>query len=238
MTWTQELKHYLQTTNMLKFDCDQSYLPEKLRVEQWKNKTERLYYAQRIRNFLLKANQRVRNMYLDILRETLHDVEPMDVMLNWDEVRQLQSAGHIIGSHTKTHPALPTLENDVEFHEELYESGKRIQEELGLFPVSISYPFGAYDSNVIRAAKRAGYQLGITVDQQWHYYGVEAQFAISRTGLVNELWPKTLSRINGSFEEIRRFITGRPHHWRPGPMIGNLVMTSSYVAKEVLETIS
>ena len=40
-------------------------------------------------------------------------------MMNWDEIRQLNNNGFIIGSHTNTHPILGQLENKNEIEEEL-----------------------------------------------------------------------------------------------------------------------
>src|SRR5689334_4181726 len=37
MVWTQEIKHYLQSTRLLQFNADLEYLPEGLQVKGWKN---------------------------------------------------------------------------------------------------------------------------------------------------------------------------------------------------------
>ncbi len=239
MIWTQELKHYLQSTRLLRFDADLSYLPEKLQVSSWKTAAQRIAYAAAIRNFLVKANQRVRDYFLSDMRAAFTDVAlPPNVMMSWDEVRQLHAAGHIIGSHTKSHPALPALEKVSEVEDELRLSGNRIEAELGTYPMSIAYPFGAYDENVMGATRRTGYKMGMTVNQAWHYCGQGSQYAIARTGLVNEIWPKTFSRINGSFEILRRLLNQRPHHWKPVAVTSNVLLSAGYLASDALEALT
>jgi peptidoglycan/xylan/chitin deacetylase (PgdA/CDA1 family) len=235
MIWTQEIKHYLKSTKLLHFKCDLSYLPEKLQVNKWQNDNERLAYAHAIRNFLVKANQRIREYFLNDLRSAFTDVEPLNVMMNWDNVRQLHSEGHVIGSHTKSHPALPTLEKISEIETELQHSGSRILEALGTFPDSIAYPFGAYNDDVIEAAKRTGYKFGIAVDQEWYYPDKASLYTIPRTGLVNEMWLKTISRIDGSFEQLRRIVNGRADHWKPNSATGNMVLSAGSLATYALK---
>ncbi len=234
MIWTQEIKHFLQHTSLLRFNADLSYLPEKLQVRAWNTVNERMAFATTIRNFLVKSNQRVRDYFITDIRAAFTDVElPRNVMMSWDDVRQLRTEGHIIGSHTKTHPALPSLERISEIENELRQSGQRIEAELGAFPTSIAYPFGAYDDDVVAATRRTGYKMGITVNQSWHYPAKDSSFTISRTGLVNEVWPKTLLRMNGGFELLRKLINRQPHHWRP--VTGNLILSASYLATDALE---
>jgi peptidoglycan/xylan/chitin deacetylase (PgdA/CDA1 family) len=87
--------------------------------------------------------------------EHAHEVEP----LTWDQVRELEAAGWEIGSHTCSHPRLPTLE-DEELAAELVNSRLVLESELGHPVRSIAYPYGAVDERVILAARDAGYLTG------------------------------------------------------------------------------
>ncbi|MBI3861318.1 MAG: polysaccharide deacetylase family protein [Planctomycetia bacterium] len=84
--------------------------------------------------------------------------------MNWNQVREMASAGIEFGSHTVTHPILANL-NDDELRFELTESRRTIEEQIGK-PVSvISYPVGgrtAFNEHVHEAVKLAGYRLGLS----------------------------------------------------------------------------
>jgi peptidoglycan/xylan/chitin deacetylase (PgdA/CDA1 family) len=83
-----------------------------------------------------------------------HDAElrPM----SWEEVRGLADEGWEIGSHTKSHPRLPSLA-DHELDTELTESREVVEERLGCPCPALAYPYGDQDGRVVEAAARAGY---------------------------------------------------------------------------------
>jgi peptidoglycan/xylan/chitin deacetylase (PgdA/CDA1 family) len=79
------------------------------------------------------------------------------VPASWDELRLLADAGWEIGSHTRSHPRLPQLD-DLRLAEELEGSKRDCEDRLGLPCRSLAYPFGDVDTRVARAAQAAGYQ--------------------------------------------------------------------------------
>jgi peptidoglycan/xylan/chitin deacetylase (PgdA/CDA1 family) len=82
--------------------------------------------------------------------------------MSWEELGQLDKAGWEIGSHTHTHPSLPTLDDEA-LMRELRESYEICSERLGKSCRSLAYPFGAYDDRVVAAARRAGYAAAGTL---------------------------------------------------------------------------
>lgn len=71
--------------------------------------------------------------------------------MTWAEVQNLQNQyGWEIGSHTLTHPELPTV-NLNQIKNELTQS-KTILESKGFNVSSLATPYGAYDNNVLREA--------------------------------------------------------------------------------------
>jgi peptidoglycan/xylan/chitin deacetylase (PgdA/CDA1 family) len=74
--------------------------------------------------------------------------------MSWRMVEELSEAGMQFGSHTLTHPRLPTLTDD-ERAQELLESRRRLQARLGRWD-ALAYPFGDWDSRTA-AATAAGY---------------------------------------------------------------------------------
>ncbi len=61
--------------------------------------------------------------------------------LTWDEVREMASLGHEIGSHTVSHADLGALGRE-DTYRELVESKKRLEDELGRTVRWFAYPFG------------------------------------------------------------------------------------------------
>ncbi|MDR1479445.1 MAG: polysaccharide deacetylase family protein [Planctomycetaceae bacterium] len=85
--------------------------------------------------------------------------------LNWGELRLLIKQGISIGAHTLSHPILSNLDQ-VELDNELLESKKCIERELGVGCDVLAYPFGSvndFSERVIDAARRIGFRLAFTL---------------------------------------------------------------------------
>ncbi|WP_256301975.1 polysaccharide deacetylase family protein [Haloarchaeobius salinus] len=82
--------------------------------------------------------------------------------LTWDEIKQLNAAGHLIGSHTCTHANLLTSD-DVD--KELRVSKQAIIDRIGTCE-ALSIPKGAYDRSVFKSAWDAGYTYLLTSEPQ------------------------------------------------------------------------
>ena len=97
------------------------------------------------------------------------DVEPftpgMQFMMSWDQVRSLRDAGHIVGSHTLSHPNLAHITKR-ELAEECRESKKRLEAELGAEVIHFSYPSPIlqphWTERTITATEDCGYQTAVT----------------------------------------------------------------------------
>lgn len=82
--------------------------------------------------------------------------------LSWDEVRSLTGKGVEFGAHTKTHPVLPSVEDEDEIFEEIAGSKSRIDEELGRPTLHFCYPNGDFNDTVVRAVDRCGFETAVT----------------------------------------------------------------------------
>ena len=67
-----------------------------------------------------------------------------------------------LGSHCRSHASLAQLDSGA-LCEELALSKKELEQTLGLPIRYVAYPYGEYDERVGRAARDAGYQLGLGV---------------------------------------------------------------------------
>jgi peptidoglycan/xylan/chitin deacetylase (PgdA/CDA1 family) len=81
--------------------------------------------------------------------------------LAWTDLEALADDGWEIGSHTVSHPLLPTL-SDADLVGELESSRESIARRLGRCE-TIAYPYGRADERVAAAVRGAGYLAGCTV---------------------------------------------------------------------------
>jgi peptidoglycan/xylan/chitin deacetylase (PgdA/CDA1 family) len=85
--------------------------------------------------------------------------------MSWDELRDLVGRGWEIGSHTRTHPRLTTLEDEA-LEAELQGSREDCEQQLKRPCASLAYPYSDFDDRVVRAARAAGYQYAATVPRE------------------------------------------------------------------------
>jgi peptidoglycan/xylan/chitin deacetylase (PgdA/CDA1 family) len=94
---------------------------------------------------------------IDRWHGTVHEAEL--IPCSWPELRRLVDAGWEVGSHTRTHPRLPDL-NDGDLMTELTDSRRECEQRLGVACSSIAYPYGAVNGRVADAVAAAGYRFG------------------------------------------------------------------------------
>jgi peptidoglycan/xylan/chitin deacetylase (PgdA/CDA1 family) len=78
--------------------------------------------------------------------------------LTWNQVKELEKRGHMIGSHSMTHPQDLKMVFDEQLHYEIYNSKDMIETVLGHRIDSFSYPRGRMDDRVRRFVIEAGYK--------------------------------------------------------------------------------
>lgn len=82
-------------------------------------------------------------------------------LLTLDQIRELQRHGVEFGSHTLTHPWLPSL-SDHDLERELRDSKAKLEDLLGVEVSTFAYPYGGVDRRVRSAVAAAGYKLAFT----------------------------------------------------------------------------
>lgn len=130
-------------------------------------------------------------------------------MLNRRQLREMSDSGLVtIGSHTKSHPWLPTISVDEDrLHEELAGSKKTLEESLGKSVNFICYPNGGFNDLIKETAKEAGYEGGFTTNPV-RRSDIDDVYAIRRIKMSSTsvspfiLWGK-ISRYYAWFKERR-----------------------------------
>jgi peptidoglycan/xylan/chitin deacetylase (PgdA/CDA1 family) len=205
-TWTHLIEHLFQFTSMKNIEIDFDFLPRELKVKKLLNYEDRIKYVTKLKPYLKLLSHERRQLVLDRITATYVDTELPKLMMNWQDLRKLQQEGHYIGSHTVSHCMLGTMDNEDDIYTELSSSGKRIEEELGNFPLTISYPVGSFNKATKELAIKAGYKFGLAVQQNIHNPKKEDLFEVSRIELYNESWLKTRLRITNTLEKIKSII--------------------------------
>jgi len=80
--------------------------------------------------------------------------------LDWNGVHALATAGMEIGSHTVDHARLVDLPED-RAREELVESRRTLERELGRPIEALAYPYNSMRSRTARLAREAGYRVAV-----------------------------------------------------------------------------
>jgi biofilm PGA synthesis lipoprotein PgaB len=127
-------------------------------------------------------------------------------MLSWDELRSLNNEWVDIGSHSVSHPPLATIENEQELQNEIKVSGEIIEKKLGYFPSAISYPVGSYNKRVKEFSKKAGYKIGMAVDQKLYNSDKQDLFEVPRIELYNDSLLRNKIKIYGIESAIKSII--------------------------------
>jgi peptidoglycan/xylan/chitin deacetylase (PgdA/CDA1 family) len=141
---------------------------------------------------------------IDHWRDTEHADELMP--MSWKELERLAEAGWEIGSHTRSHPRLPQVD-DAALDDELQGSRQHIQRHLATPCDSLAYPYGDHDARVVEAARRAGYESAGTL-------------------------PTRLKRSAGPLDWPRIVVTraddARRFRWKVSPMVRRLRATPAW----------
>ncbi|MBE8954965.1 MAG: polysaccharide deacetylase family protein [Quinella sp. 2Q5] len=82
--------------------------------------------------------------------------------MNWDQLREMESGGVTIQSHTLTHPKLEELPDD-EIRSELLNSKNLLEEQLGHPIEFMAYPTGTYNLHIAGIAQDLGYKGAFTI---------------------------------------------------------------------------
>jgi peptidoglycan/xylan/chitin deacetylase (PgdA/CDA1 family) len=106
------------------------------------------------------------------------DNEPIS---SWEELRALQSAGAVIGSHSREHTPLPELEQRA-LDDTLAGSLRDLEIYLPGFSPLLAYPHGRHDERVRSAAAAAGYRAAFTTEPGCNGAGTDV-YCLRRIGL-------------------------------------------------------
>lgn len=128
----------------------------------------RLKGAERVNTELKLISDEAKEDAICEIAETLGvklpNIPPPEFLpLTWEQIRELDSSGVEVGSHTVTHPILTRITGEKLRHE-LRESRARLEDVLRHKVELLGYPNGDHNPAVQHEAARAGYTCAVTAD--------------------------------------------------------------------------
>ena len=127
-----------------------------------------------------------------------------NLMLTWQEIKEMELSGHSFYAHTKSHPLLTILNVD-ELEEEVLESKKIIHEKLSDGKRIFCYPYGkrgAFDKNITQLLKDHGFDAACSAIHGINRPGGDP-YAIKRTAMISEPIGTFALRTSGLFEILK-----------------------------------
>lgn len=115
--------------------------------------------------------------------------------LSADEIKDLDKRGHIIGSHSASHPLRMA---DLSFEEICREwklSTAKLSDILGKHVVTASVPGGLYSKQVAEAAEQAGIKFLFNSEPVTKFYKVGDMFVLGRYTIQKNTSTKTIEAI-------------------------------------------
>lgn len=84
--------------------------------------------------------------------------------LNWEQVKEIHEAGWDIQPHGMTHPHLPRLNKDQQFHE-IMDARRLIEEKLGTTADIYCYPYGEFNKTTLAILEENHFRYAFTIEQ-------------------------------------------------------------------------
>ncbi|WXH33111.1 hypothetical protein WA016_07112 [Myxococcus stipitatus] len=157
--------------------------------------------------------------------------EQGDIM-NWDEVRRMARDGFEFGAHTLGHTVL-TLEPQEVVEQEILQSKRTIESEVGIQVRDFAYCNGWYSDEIIRALASHGFRSGVTTEDLPNRIGGDP-FTLKRKvlwenfslGMLGDYSsPLTGCQLDDCFGllGVSRPVPGRRTHSYRNSLLGNVV---------------
>jgi peptidoglycan/xylan/chitin deacetylase (PgdA/CDA1 family) len=162
--WTCELRDIVYRANQ-RYVTLSSLGPQRIDLSDEAAKEQSI---QTIGRIMRGADKKTRGEIIREMREKLVGEKNgflHDVMMSWDELREMKKGGMCIGSHTMSHPLLPAISPE-EAATEIAGSKAKLEEELDGPVGHFSYPNPGESAHVNEAVKtmvrQAGYSTART----------------------------------------------------------------------------
>ncbi|MBN1426969.1 MAG: polysaccharide deacetylase family protein [Anaerolineae bacterium] len=166
--WEDRLSYILNVTDVQTIHVEYPGCPDGVKLLNLVQPRERSHSFAWLTHQLSRLPSQTREQVIDTVRElakiTTEQLQA-DVMLNWDEVREMVSSPIcVFGSHAVSHERLSTLP-DEQIYSEITGSRREIEQETD-HPVSFfAYPYGTsqdFDRRAVSVLNSSGFKCAVT----------------------------------------------------------------------------
>ena len=163
--WTDKVRYLTASASASLLEATIEDCPLRISLD---GQYSRLKGAERVNTQLKLISDEAKNDAISEISERLGVQIPNEpptqyLPLTWEQIRELDSSGIEIGSHTVTHPILTRISIE-KLRYELRESRARLESVLGHKVELLGYPNGDHNAAVQFEAARAGYTCAVTAD--------------------------------------------------------------------------
>jgi peptidoglycan/xylan/chitin deacetylase (PgdA/CDA1 family) len=130
------------------------------------------------------------------------------LILSWDEVREMSRDGAQFGAHSVTHPNLTSLPLE-QARSEILESKKAIEKKLEKAVHFFAYPGGSFNLEMARVVQQSGYVAATSIEPSWVTRGCDL-FRLPRIGMREDPDISAVLR-SGFWGDMQSIVK----HWSP-----------------------
>ncbi|HNZ44170.1 MAG TPA: polysaccharide deacetylase family protein [Bacteroidales bacterium] len=135
-----------------------------------------------------------RDEILNNLQTRMGDEVTYTRMMGWRELNECAKSGVTMGSHTHNHATLTNL-NNTNLNFELEHSRNLIRQQIPSSEcLSLAFPNGKYNDQVVTAAKDAGYHYLLSAEQT-NFVGNSTSSVLPRYCIYNKEWWKNYIKL-------------------------------------------
>lgn len=202
LPWTQILNIYLQNNS----GCE-IILPDDSNFRITKRIKENTFLQ--LCSLLYKVNTNELNAWINEIEKKI-EMEKLNILMNWDMIRECSDSGVHIGSHSLTHQNLLHLTDKEKLNIEINTSKSRIFEEVGIIPQIFAFPNGWYNEQSMRMVMECGFKIILLCDdlvaKYNETYDKDKAYIFPRINISQPYWQEEYLRCLGFHQSIKKIL--------------------------------
>jgi len=126
----------------------------------------RLMIINKLKNLPEQRKEFLVDRLADISRVEIPEDLGKELILSWEEVREMSRNGIDLGAHSVTHPIMTHMSLS-QARWEIKQSRESIDEKVGKEVSLFAYPDGDFTAEIAKLAKECGFAAAVTIDNKW-----------------------------------------------------------------------
>jgi len=202
--WWDKVSYVMQNTPMETLDLN------KLGIYSLRSKVGRSRAAFMICEKLTKLSEEEKNLLIEKLLSIsgtdIHTDLGKELILSWDEVKEMSNDGIAFGAHSVNHPVLTNLPL-AQANWEVLQSKKDIEGKLSRVVTAFSYPNGNFSPELVKTVKENGFTCAVSVSPSKLITSKDSPYELSRIGAVEDL-NKFKAKLCGLSGDLQGILSG------------------------------